>query len=80
MSKTQGATAGTEDTAVLAGHRRKGLGRWVKVESLRRLEVDRPDVSLVTTTNAEDNTAMLTLNRALAFRPVAYSTTCVLDL
>ena len=80
VSKTQGARASTEDTAVLAGHRRKGLGRWVKVESLRRLEVDRPDVSLVTTTNAEDNTAMLTLNRALAFRPVAYSTTCVLDL
>jgi hypothetical protein len=37
-------------------------------------------VHLVTTTNAEDNTAMLTLNRALGFRPVAHFTSCVLDL
>jgi mycothiol synthase len=80
VSKTPGATAGTEDTAVLAGHRRKGLGRWIKVESPQRLQADRPDVSLVTTTNAEENAAMLTLNRALGFRPVAHYTTCVLDM
>jgi GNAT superfamily N-acetyltransferase len=80
VSKTPGAMAGTEDTAVLPAHRRRGLGRWVKVESLRLLQRDRPDVHLVTTTNAEDNTAMLTLNRALGFRPVAHSTSCVLDL
>jgi mycothiol synthase len=79
VSRTEGAIAGTEDTAVVASHRRRGLGRWVKVESLRRLQHDRPDVPLVTTSNAEDNHAMLGLNRTLGFSPVALWTICVLE-
>jgi mycothiol synthase len=76
-----GSTVGvTEDTAVVAQHRRKGLGRWVKLESLRRLHADRPDVELVTTLNAEENDAMLRLNRSLGFEPVSIQTTCVLGL
>ena len=80
LSTAPGAKAGTEDTAVLAQHRRRGLGRWVKVESLRRLQHDRPDVGLVTTTNAEENVAMLALNRSLGFEPVTAYTSCVLDV
>ena len=72
--------AGTDDTAVVAAHRRRGLGRWVKVESLLRLQEDRPDVTLVTTANAEENHAMLALNRALGFSPVAVYTNCALQL
>ncbi len=80
VSRRAGAVAGTEDTAVVAEHRRRGLGRWVKFESLLQLQRDRPDVSLVATTNAEENHAMLALNRALGFSPVAVYTTCVLQM
>jgi mycothiol synthase len=79
LARTPGATAGTEDTAVLREHRRKGLGRWVKGESLRRLQQDRPDVTQVTTLNAEQNRPMRGLNEALGFRPVAAWTSCVLE-
>jgi GNAT superfamily N-acetyltransferase len=80
VSRAPGAIAGTEDTAVLAQHRRKGLARWAKVESLLRLQHDRPDVVQVATTNAEENLAMLALNRSLGFEPVAVYTSCVLDV
>ena len=79
VSRTEGALAGTEDTAVVASHRRRGLARWVKVESLRRLQHDRPDVPLVTTSNAENNHAMLGLNRAIGFSQVAVQTICTLE-
>jgi len=79
VSRTRNAIAGTEDTAVLAAHRRRGLARWVKLESLQQLRRDRPDVDLVTTTNDETNEAMLALNRTLGFEPVAVYTSCVLD-
>jgi GNAT superfamily N-acetyltransferase len=80
VSLTRQAKASTEDTAVVAEHRRKGLARWIKLESLARLQHDRPDVQLVTTTNAEDNKAILMLNRSIGFAPVARYTTCTLDL
>jgi mycothiol synthase len=79
VSRTLGANATTEDTAVVRGHRRRGLGRWVKLESLRRLQDERPDVRQVTTVNAEENQAMRGLNEALGFRPVAVWTNCVLE-
>ena len=79
LARTSGATVTTEDTAVLREHRRQGLGRWVKGESLRRLQEDRPDVTRVTTLNAEGNRAMRGLNEALGFRPVAVWTSCVLE-
>ena len=81
MARIRGsATASTEDTAVVRGHRRKGLGRWVKAESLRLLQEDRPDVTQVTTVNAEENRAILGINEALGFEPVAVWTSCVLGL
>ena len=80
VSRAHGATASTEDTAVVRGHRRKGLGRWVKAESLRLLQEDRPDVTQVTTVNAEENRAILGINEALGFEPVAVWTSCVLGL
>jgi GNAT superfamily N-acetyltransferase len=80
VSRTPGAVAGTEDTAVVPEHRRRGLARWVKLESLLELQRDRPDVHLVTTSNAEENGAMLELNRSLGFAPVAVHTTSVLQV
>jgi GNAT superfamily N-acetyltransferase len=78
-SATAEDTAVTEDTAVVREHRRKGLARWVKVASLRRLQAERPDVTQITTVNAEHNEAIRGLNEALGFRPVAVWTTCVLE-
>jgi GNAT superfamily N-acetyltransferase len=80
VSRTAGANATTEDTAVVRKHRRQGLGRWVKVESLRRLQAERRDVTQVATMNAEENRAMRGLNEALGFRPVAVWTSCVLEI
>lgn len=80
VTRAAGATAGTEDTAVVGSHRRRGLGRWVKLESLLRLQDDRPDVRLVGTMNAEENRAMLELNRAVGFSPVTVYTSSVLQL
>jgi len=80
VSRARSRVANTEDTAVVAEHRRRGLGRWVKLESLQRLHADRPDVELVTTDNAEQNESMLKLNRSLGFAPVCVHTSCVLQL
>jgi mycothiol synthase len=80
VSRTPDPVASTEDTAVVAEHRRRGLARWVKLESLLQLQRDRPDVRLVGTMNAENNDAMRGLNHALGFSPVAVYTTCVLQI
>ena len=80
VSRKQGSIAGTEDTAVVAEHRRRGLARWVKAESLLQLQRDRPDVKFIGTMNAEENHPMRNLNRALGFSPVAVYTTCVLEI
>lgn len=76
----QGAVASTEDTATVAAQRGRGLAGWVKAESLRRLRADRPDVRLVTTTNAAGNEPILALNRRLGFERVAVATTASVSL
>ncbi|GAA2386032.1 hypothetical protein Cme02nite_66920 [Catellatospora methionotrophica] len=75
-----GEVAFTEETAVVPAFRRRGLARWVKLESLRLLAAERPEVASVGTTNAAVNTGMLAVNRALGFRPVGTWTSAVLDL
>jgi mycothiol synthase len=80
VSRVPSRIANTEDTAVVAEHRGRGLGRWVKFESLQQLHADRPEVELVTTDNAEQNEAMLKLNSSLGFAPVCIHTSCVLEL
>jgi mycothiol synthase len=80
VSPDPGAVARTEDTAVRADHRGRGLATWIKRESLRLLRADRPDIRLVSTTNAESNAPMLAVNRKLGFAPVATWTNAVLNL
>jgi hypothetical protein len=70
----------TDDTGTLAMHRRRGLARAVKLESLRRLRLDHPDVRTVATMNAEENAAMRGLNSSLGFRPTVTFTTATLSL
>jgi mycothiol synthase len=80
VGEAAGSVGSIEDTAVLPAYRRRGLGRWVKTESLASLRRGRPDVSLVATTNGEQNAAIRDLNTALGFAVESVSTTCVLSL
>lgn len=80
VSYARGAVATTEDTAVLPAHRRRGLARWVKAGALQQLREDRPDVTVVGTTNAEANTGMRAVNDRLGFVRASVSTACSLDL
>ncbi len=68
----------TDDTGTVEACRRKDLARAVKVELLRRLHSDHPEVSTVSTSNAEENTVMRQLNESIGFRPTV--TSVALDL
>lgn len=78
---SRGSTLGfTDDTGTVAAYRRKGLARAVKIESLRRLRADHPEIEIVSTSNAEENTVMRHLNESIGFRPTVVVTSAVLDL
>lgn len=78
---SRGSTTGTtEDTGTVAAHRGRGLARAAKLESLRRLRGDHPEVEVVSTQNAEENVAMLHLNESLGFRRAVVKTTTALEL
>jgi len=57
------------DTGVLAGHRGRGLGRWLKAENLEQARALEPRLAVVETYNAESNPWMLDINVAMGFRP-----------
>jgi GNAT superfamily N-acetyltransferase len=57
------------DTAVVAAHRGRGLGLWLKAAMLRQLQQARPDVTGLLTGNAASNTHMLRINVRLGYRP-----------
>lgn len=76
---TRGSRLGfTDDTGTVAGHRGLGLARAVKLESLRLLRRDHPELEVVSTSNAEENAAMRHINSALGFRPTFVETTTTL--
>lgn len=78
---SHGSTLGfTDDTATVAARRRLGLARAVKLESLRRLRTDHPEITVVSTSNAEENSAMRRLNESLGFRATTVATSAVLEL
>jgi RimJ/RimL family protein N-acetyltransferase len=78
---SRGSTLGfTDDTGTVAAHRGRGLARAVKVESLRRLRAERPEIDVVTTMNAEENTVMRHINESVGFRPVMTLTAATLTL
>jgi mycothiol synthase len=78
---TPGATtANTDDTGTLARARGQGLARAVKLESLRSLRHQHPEIELVTTMNAEENAPMRHVNTSIGFVPTATLTTTVTTL
>ena len=70
----------TDDTATVPHARGRGLAVCVKLESLRRLRAERPGIERVATKNAEQNEAMLAVNRKLGFAPVLVLTSSVVTL
>ncbi|WP_181789698.1 GNAT family N-acetyltransferase, partial [Streptomyces phytophilus] len=55
--------------AVVPAHRRRGLGRWVTAEMLRRLHAEHPQISEVETAAADGEAAVLALGEQFGFRP-----------
>ena len=71
---TRGSKLGfTDDTGTVAALRGLGLARAVKLESLWHLRADHPEVEVVATSNAEENTVMRHLNDSIGFLSVLYS-------
>ena len=70
----------TDDTTTVPAARGRGLALAVKLESLRRLRGERPDVARVATQNAAHNEAMLAVNRRVGFVPVLTLTSAVVQL
>ncbi|MCW2965107.1 MAG: GCN5-related N-acetyltransferase [Actinomycetia bacterium] len=80
VSPPPSPVATTDDTATISEARNRGLAYAVKLELLRRLREERPDVEVVRTVNAEHNHAMRAVNTKLGFVPTAVLTTAVLTL
>jgi GNAT superfamily N-acetyltransferase len=58
------------DTGVHPGHRERGIGRWLKARNALRLLAEHPEVDYIETWNASANAAMLSINKAMGFRPI----------
>ncbi|MEM7339876.1 MAG: GNAT family N-acetyltransferase [Actinomycetota bacterium] len=58
-----------EDTAVVAAHRGRGIGRWLKAATFQYVNEHHRDLTVIETYNAEDNPWMLAINEAMGFRP-----------
>jgi RimJ/RimL family protein N-acetyltransferase len=70
----------TDDTGTVAAHRGQGLARAVKLESLRRLRDEHPKVTVVNTSNAEENAAMRHVNERVGFRATTVETMATFNL
>ena len=58
-------------TAVDPEHRGHALGKWLKAAVTLRVLDERPQVTEIRTGNADSNDAMLGINRAMGYKPMA---------
>jgi mycothiol synthase len=70
LQKYQPDLAWQGDTGVHHGHRNKGLGRWLKAATIKRVVAEHPEIDRVDTGNAGSNEAMLSINVAMGYRPI----------
>lgn len=66
------------DTAVVAAHRGKGLGRALKTRLASEIRQAHPEVTKVVTFNAAENTQMLAINVELGWRTLTHKGVWVL--
>lgn len=67
-------------TAVLPGHRGRGLARWMKAASIRRARERHPELAGLCTDTADSNAPMLAVNDALGYVPTHKAVEYQLDL
>ena len=60
------------DTLVLSEHRGNRLGMLIKIDNIQALAETHPGHPAITTSNAEENRYMLSVNVAVGFVPLAY--------
>lgn len=58
------------DTGVHPDHRNKGLGRWLKAATIKRVMEEYPEIDRVDTFNAGSNEPMLNINIEMGFRQI----------
>jgi len=57
-----------QNTGVLARHRGKRIGQWLKAVNALRLLDERPEITTIETGNAASNAPMLRINHQMGFR------------
>ena len=67
-------------TGVLPEHRGRGLGRWMKAESVRQARRRHPELVGLLTDTADNNHAMKNINDSLGYRPTHTALEYQLDL
>ncbi|OEV06033.1 GNAT family N-acetyltransferase [Streptomyces oceani] len=67
-------------TGVLPEHRGRGLGRWIKAESVRWVRGEHPGLGGLLTDTADSNPYMRRINDALGYQPTHRSVEYQLDL
>ncbi|MFI1419344.1 GNAT family N-acetyltransferase [Streptomyces sp. NPDC020731] len=67
-------------TGVLPEHRGRGLGHWMKAESIRLARADHPALAGLVTDTADSNTHMRRVNDALGYVPTHKALEYQLDL
>ena len=68
------------DTLVLTEHRGHGLGHAMKLAEIRALTHELPQVTTLRTWNAQTNTHMLAVNKALGFHECGFTHEWAKDL
>jgi mycothiol synthase len=58
------------DTGVDPGHRNKGLGRWMKAATIKKVRDEHSRVDRLDTFNAGSNEAMLSINVEMGYKPI----------